>query len=53
MKLTFLLITYSLVLNAQHPGDDVVREGGNAFYNYEFEWNKQKSTRNLKSVVFP
>ena len=37
MKLTFLLITYSLVLNAQHPGDDVVREGGNAFYNYEYE----------------
>ena len=37
MKLTIFLITCSLVLNAQHPGDDVVREGGNAFYNYEYE----------------
>ena len=37
MKLIFLIIPFSLLLNAQHPGDHIVRQGGNAFYNYEFE----------------
>lgn len=37
MKFIFLLIPFSLILYAQHPGDKVVREGGNAFYNYEYE----------------
>ena len=37
MKLIFLIIPFSLLLNAQHPGDNIVRQGGNAFYNYEFE----------------
>ena len=37
MKLSYLIIPFSLLLNAQHPGDNIVRQGGNAFYNYEFE----------------